>query len=126
MINRVLIVDDSKTARSIIRRSLEICGLQDAEIGEASNGREALQTLKTTEYDLVFTDLNMPEMDGEQLLKRMKSSPKLLDVPVIVISSMANPSKENKLLTENASKIFPKPISLPEMQEFLDDYINEE
>ncbi|MCD4693730.1 MAG: response regulator, partial [Calditrichales bacterium] len=83
MINRVLIVDDSKTARSIIRRSLEICGLQDAEIGEASNGREALQTLKTTEYDLVFTDLNMPEMDGEQLLKRMKSSPKLLDVPVI-------------------------------------------
>ncbi len=58
-------------------------------------------------------------MDGEQLLKRMKSSPKLTDIPVIVISSMTNKSRENKLLTEHAAKIFPKPISLPDNQEYL-------
>ena len=122
MIKRVLIVDDSSTARSIIRRTLEISGFEELEIGEASNGEEALQVLKENKYDLVFTDLNMPHMDGEQLLKRIKSSPKLNDIPVVVISSMTNESKENKLLSEHAAKIFPKPISLPDIQDFLENY----
>ena len=122
MIKRVLIVDDSSTARSIIRRTLEISGFEELEIGEASNGEEALQVLKENKYDLVFTDLNMPNMDGEQLLKRIKSSPKLNDIPVVVISSMTNESKENKLLSEHAAKIFPKPISLPDIQDFLENY----
>ena len=122
MIKRVLIVDDSSTARSIIRRTLEISGFEELEIGEASNGDEALQVLKENKYDLVFTDLNMPNMDGEQLLKRIKSSPKLNDIPVVVISSMTNESKENKLLSEHAAKIFPKPISLPDIQDFLENY----
>lgn len=126
MIKRVLIVDDSSTARSIIRRTLEISGLEDLEIGEASNGEEALEILKSNKYDLVFTDLNMPNMSGEQLLKRIKSSPKLNNIPVVVISSMTNESRENKLLSEHAAKIFPKPLSMPDIQEFLENYIQEE
>lgn len=126
MIKRVLIVDDSSTARSIIRRTLEISGMEELEIGEASNGVEALEILKASKYDLVFTDLNMPDMNGEQLLKRIKSSPKLNDIPVVVISSMTNESKENKLLSEHAEKIFPKPLSMPDVQEFLDSYTEEE
>jgi two-component system chemotaxis response regulator CheY len=126
MLKKILIVDDSATARNIIKRSIEICGIQDIEIGEAGNGKEALEILKANEYDLVFTDLNMPEMDGEQLIKRIKSSPKLFDIPVVVITSLANPVKEKNLLTEHASKIFPKPISLPQMREYLDEYLKEE
>ncbi len=126
MIKRVLIVDDSSTARSIIRRTLEISGMDEIEIGEAANGIEAMEILKTNKYDLVFTDLNMPEMNGEQLLKRIKSSPKLNDIPVVVISSMTNESKENKLLSEHAAKIFPKPLSLPDIQEFLETYTEDE
>lgn len=126
MIKRVLIVDDSTTARSIIRRTLEISGMEDLEIGEASNGLEALETLKANKYDLVFTDINMPDMNGEQLLKRIKSSPKLNDIPVVVISSMTNESKENKLLKEHAEKIFSKPLSLPDIQDFLESYKEEE
>ena len=126
MVKRILIVDDSKAARNMIRRSLEICGLDEAEIGEAENGKEALDILRTEEYDLVFTDLNMPEMGGEQLLKRMKSSPKLNEIPIVVISSLANPNKESMLLKENASKILSKPLSLPELQELIEDYLDEE
>lgn len=77
MIKRVLIVDDSSTARSIIRRTLEISGMDEIEIGEAANGNEAMEILKTNKYDLVFTDLNMPDMNGEQLLKRIKKLTKI-------------------------------------------------
>ncbi len=117
---KILIVDDSATSRLIMRRCLEICGLDTAEFTEASNGREALSILKDAPVDMVFTDLNMPEMDGEQLLKRMKSSPKLFDIPVVIISSTANTQKEKKLLEKNAAKVFSKPIALPELREYLE------
>ena len=80
----VLIVDDSAFARSLIIRSLSICGLVDTVFQEAANGEEALTVLKSNNIDLVFTDLNMPEMDGEELLMRIKSDPSYFDVPVVV------------------------------------------
>jgi len=116
----ILIVDDSATSRLIMRRCLRICGLDGVEFTEASNGNEALSILKEVPVDMVFTDLNMPEMDGEQLLKRMKSSPKLFNIPVVIISSTANTQKEKKLLEDNAAKVFSKPISLPELREYLE------
>ncbi len=121
MIEKVLVVDDSAIARSIIRRSLEICGLQDVEFREAGNGHKALDLLKEEKVDLVFTDLNMPQMSGEELLKRIKSSPKLFDIPVIVISSLGNPAKERRLIQEYAAAVFQKPISLPEIRDFLSE-----
>ena len=88
-----LIVDESAVARKMIKRSLEIVGLQDSDFSEAENSVEALEILKDSEFDLVCTDLNMPEMDGTQLLKRIKNSPKLTDTPVI-ISSLTNATRE--------------------------------
>jgi len=123
---KILIVDDSSTARSIVKRALEISGIDLGNVGEATDGKNALEILKETKYDLVFTDLNMPVMDGEQLLKRIKSSPKLNEIPVVVVSSMTNKSRENKLLQEHAEKIFSKPISLPELQEFFETYFVDE
>ena len=125
MIRRILIVDDSAVARIMIRRALEIVGFHGVDFEEAGNGVEALEMLRSEEYDLVLTDLNMPEMDGRQLLKRIKSSPKLTETPVVIISSLNNPTKENKLLAEYALKVFSKPISLPELGEFFNDYLNQ-
>ncbi|MEJ2635078.1 MAG: response regulator [Calditrichia bacterium] len=124
MLNRILIADDSAIARSIIKRVLEINGLVDIEIFEAENGKIALDLLKKNPCDLVFTDLNMPDMSGEELLKRIKSSPRLTDIPVIVISSLTNPAKEKKLIKENALAVFTKPVSLPEISRFLKSYQN--
>ncbi len=119
---RILIVDDSVMARSIIRRSLEICGLEEAEIREVANGKEALELLKHQTFDLVITDLNMPVMGGEELLKRMKSSPRLFEIPVAVVSSLGNSVKKNKLIQQYATAVFQKPISLPEIQNFIDQF----
>jgi two-component system chemotaxis response regulator CheY len=118
---QILVVDDSSTARSIIKRSLEMCGVEDINIREANNGIEALSILKTEAIDIVFTDLNMPELNGEQLLKRIKSSPKLFDIPVIIITSLNNPANEQRLLDEHATAVLSKPLALPAMHKVLSE-----
>jgi two-component system chemotaxis response regulator CheY len=121
MPKRILIVDDSAIARSIIKRSLEICGFDETEVLEAGDGNEALATLKNEDVDIVFTDLNMPDMSGEQLLKRIKSSPKLFEIPVIIITSMKNPAKEKKLISEHAAAVLAKPLKLPLLRQILEE-----
>lgn len=108
---RVIIADDSQTARMLIRRCLEIVGLGDAQFVEVNNGREALLELKTEGTDLLVTDLNMPVMDGELLLKWVKSSPKLCHLPVLVITSAGNAAKEAELLKLGAYGVLRKPVS---------------
>ncbi|NOX88653.1 MAG: response regulator [Calditrichaeota bacterium] len=121
---RILIVDDSATARALIRRSLDICGLKDVSFLEAGNGKEALKILKDEKVDFVFTDINMPEMDGEALLKRIKSSPKLFHLPVVVITSLKNSIAEQNLIREHAAAVLAKPLELPEVHKILRDSLN--
>lgn len=108
---RIVIADDSATARMVIRRCLEIIGLGDAVMVEVPNGREALARLKEEPADLLVTDLNMPIMDGETLLKWVKGSPKLTTVPVVVITSAGNPAKSALLTELGAFAVLDKPIS---------------
>jgi len=112
---RILIVDDSKTARMFIRRCLEISGFQEADFEEAENGQMAIDILKKNPADLVVSDLNMPQMDGEELLKKIKSSPRLHDIPVMIITSAANPKKIEELKSLQAFAILKKPVSPPEV-----------
>jgi two-component system chemotaxis response regulator CheY len=109
--NRIVIADDSATARMFIRRCLEIIGLGEATLVEAENGREALSLLKEEDTDLLLTDLNMPVMDGATLLKWVKSSPRLHDIPVLVITSAGNPAKEQELTALGAYGVLNKPVS---------------
>jgi len=120
MIKRVVIADDTKTARMFIKRCLEIVGLQDAQIVEAVNGKEALELLKETPTDLLFTDLNMPVMDGTTLLKWIKASPKLYDLPVIIITSANNEAKDSELTKLGAYKVLNKPISPASLYAIID------
>jgi two-component system chemotaxis response regulator CheY len=69
----VLIADDSAIVRSMVRKSLAMAGLDLGEVLEATNGREALEQLKRTWVDVVFADINMPEMTGLELVQAMKN-----------------------------------------------------
>jgi two-component system, chemotaxis family, chemotaxis protein CheY len=111
MFERILIVDDSLTARMVIRRCMEISGFQNACFHEASNGLEGLNVLKENPVDLILTDLNMPEMNGRSFIRRLKVSPRLNSIPVIVISSIATGDEEADLLKSGASAVIRKPIS---------------
>lgn len=116
---KILIVDDSTTARKLIKKSIEICGVSDVEFLEAGDGHQALEILHQQKADLVFTDLNMPEMDGTSLLKRIKASPKLHHLPVVVISSLKNQAAEEMLIAEHAFAVLEKPLKLPEVHQVL-------
>lgn len=111
MIERILIVDDSLTARLMIRRCLEIAGFDSTRFREAAHGREALALLREEPSDLVLTDLNMPEMDGKTLLAHLKASPRLNAIPVIVISSITNEIEEDALRARGVAAVIRKPMS---------------
>ena len=122
---RIIIADDSTTARMFIKRCLQIIGLGDVEMIEAEHGKEALAAAKAQEVDLLLTDLNMPVMDGETLIKWVKASPKLGELPVIVITSAGNPAKEAQLLELGAHRVLNKPVSPPMMMDALAEFMDE-
>jgi len=120
---KIIIVDDSATARMIVRRCLEIAGCSDAEFIEAGNGKEALSLLKEHKVDFVVSDLNMPVMDGEMLLKWMKASPKLNEIPLVVLSSAVNAAKDRVLIDMGAFAVMSKPISPAKINESMSELI---
>lgn len=121
---RIIIADDSATARMFIKRCLQIIGLGDAEIVEAENGKQALDAAKEQPADLLLTDLNMPVMDGQTLVKWVKASPKLCEIPIIVITSAGNPAREAQLLELGAYRVLNKPVSPPMMMDALAEFLD--
>jgi two-component system chemotaxis response regulator CheY len=108
---RALIADDSRMARMFVRQCLQIAGLRDWEFKEANHGEEALVMLKAEPFDLLVTDLNMPVLDGARLLKHVRASPKLVDLPVLVVTSAGNPAREKELVLAGAFAVLCKPVS---------------
>jgi two-component system chemotaxis response regulator CheY len=88
----VLIVEDSKAIRSMIRVSLEEAGEYFAV--EAGNGFEALKALPTRSFDLIITDINMPDINGLELIGYVKSNPTYRGIPLIIVST--EKSEEDK------------------------------
>ncbi len=113
----IVIADDSRTARFLIRQYLEMVGFLQSTFIEAENGRQALQQVKDHQADILFTDYKMPEMDGLDLLRRVKSSPKLHEMPVVVITSFANRAKIDELSENGAFAVLQKPLSLVKLHE---------
>jgi two-component system, chemotaxis family, chemotaxis protein CheY len=106
---RVVIADDSKMARTVIRRCLEIAGGRDWEFVEAGDGACALKE-HLRAGDLLVTDLNMPNMHGLELVRRVRASPRLADIRIIVVSSAAD-AEVTKSLVALGAKVLMKPVS---------------
>ena len=84
---RFLIVDDFSTMRRIIRGLLKEIGYTDAD--EAEDGVAALQKLRNSRFDMVVSDINMPNMNGFQLLAQIKQDDKLKHLPVLMVTAEA-------------------------------------
>ena len=91
---KFLVVDDFSTMRRIVRSLLKEMGCANVE--EAEDGAVALQMLKANRYDFVVSDINMPNMNGFDLLKAMKSDENLRSIPVLMVTAEAR--KEDILL----------------------------
>lgn len=117
---RILIADDSGTARMFIKQCLEISISEDVEFLEAANGQEALQILKSEAVDLLVSDLNMPVLDGRELIRRVSASPKLHGMPVMVITSSGNEARKRELLDLGAKVVLRKPVNPMKIAEGLE------
>jgi len=105
---RLLVVDDNKVNRLLLSRSLESMGHR---VAMAENGRVALATLRQDGYDLVLLDIEMPEMDGFQVLEQIRGDLQLRDVPVLVTSSVEGLDNVVRCIELGAEDYLPKPVN---------------
>ncbi len=106
----VLIADDSAIVRSMVRKSLSMAGLDLGEVLEAANGREALEQLRRTWVDVVFADINLPEMSGLELVQAMKHDQVLAGTPVVIVSSERSQARIDELRKTGAAAYVKKPF----------------
>ena len=103
--NRILIVDDEEAIREVVSSLLEAQGYQTSTAG---NGREALEALKEKPFDLVLSDMVMPEMDGLELLVRLRE--KDSDLPVVMVTAMHDVSTALEAIRHGAYDYILKPF----------------
>jgi two-component system chemotaxis response regulator CheY len=106
----LLIVDDSATTRSIIKKVLGMCALDLGALHEATNGQEGLAKLRSTWIDLVLVDLNMPVMNGAEMIAAMAQDEVLRSIPVVVVSSEGNRTVLDSLAAQGVREIIRKPF----------------
>lgn len=120
MLLDVLIVDDSAAIRKILQRVLRQAELPLGQIYEAGDGLEALKTLDGQRVDLVLADINMPNMDGLQLLDRIKTNEKWKHLPVVMVTTEGSESKVMSAAKLGAVGYVRKPFSAEQFRQTLD------
>lgn len=115
----VLIVDDSAAIRKILQRVLRQTDLPLGEIQEAGDGTEAVEILKGRSFGLILSDINMPQMDGLQLLARVKQMDHMKNVPVLMITTEGGQGKVTEAVQLGATGYVRKPFTAEQIKEKL-------
>jgi two-component system, chemotaxis family, chemotaxis protein CheY len=110
---RILVVEDSAAMRAYVRGALEAApGLGgDVDIVEAQSGFDALRLLPRGRYDLVITDINMPDINGLELIKFVRKSAHHQTVPVLIISTQSSDKDRERGLALGADAFLAKPFT---------------
>jgi len=116
---RALIVDDSSVMRKIVERSLRQSGLGISAVLEAGNGAEALAVLAENRVDLILCDINMPVMDGLELVKRLAGVENAKGVPVVMITTEGSESHVVQALSAGARGYIRKPFTAEQVKEYV-------
>lgn len=109
----ILVVEDSQSTRSLVALALE--EIPGVNLIEASNGFEALKTLPNHKFDVIITDINMPEINGLELIRFIKDHPVHKDTPIIIISTERSDEDRARGLKLGASTYLTKPFSPEEI-----------
>ena len=116
----VLIVDDSGIMRQMIRKTLDMAGLDVGETYEAANGIEAFAQLAQHDISVVVLDINMPVMNGVQFLQRLHDDERLRDIPVVVASTEGSETRIQHLLEQGARGFIRKPFHPEQLRDVLE------
>jgi len=116
---KLLLVDDSATMRKIVIRSLAQAGFEPEVVLEAGNGAEALEVLKSNEVDLILSDINMPEMNGLELLEKVKADASHSNTPVVMVTSEGSPTIIEQAMSSGAAGHIQKPFNADKIKEVI-------
>jgi two-component system, chemotaxis family, chemotaxis protein CheY len=119
MAYNILIVDDSKSMRKVILKTLALSGFPVGKSLEASNGIEALEILKNEWVDLVLSDIHMPGMDGFELLRSLRQNECFDDLPIVFVTTEGNEERLQTLMELGAKAYLRKPFRPEEMRSVL-------
>lgn len=123
MAHRIMIVDDSPAMRMFIRRVIHLSGIGVESYIEAANGSEALTALRAEKADAILMDVNMPVMDGEELLRRLAEDAGLRAIPVLVVSTDASHCRMERMKTLGARGYLGKPFRPEKLRAAVEDAI---
>jgi two-component system chemotaxis response regulator CheY len=118
---RLLVVDDSSTMRRIIKNSLKAIGYDD--VVDAENGQGALARLESEKVDLVITDWNMPVMNGLELVIAMRASPTLKQMPILMVTTVAEKEEILKAMQAGVSNYVVKPFDAATLKKKIDQIL---
>lgn len=123
MAYKILLVDDSATTRAMIRRTIKMAQVPTDALFEAADGKQALAVLAANHVDLVFADLNMPEMNGIDLTKSIRNTPATADIPVVIVSSESMEAKIALLRHYGARGYIKKPFTPEQIRAVITDIL---
>jgi two-component system chemotaxis response regulator CheY len=113
----VLIVEDSATTRSMIRAIIE--EFDELETVEAASGFEALKQLPAHDLDLVVTDINMPDINGLELINFIRKDERYINIPIIIISTERSEEDKKRGVALGANAYITKPFKPNDLQDLL-------
>ena len=115
----ILIVDDSKMMRAMIRRVTAVAGVAIGDVFEAANGQEALAILEQHDVQCLFTDINMPVMTGTELLRAMQARSEWRNIVRVIISTDGSDSRRSEAQELNVQMYVEKPFRPEVMRDVL-------
>jgi CheY-like chemotaxis protein len=117
----ILVVDDSATVRKFVAASLNMKGFR---VITAGDGIEALEKMPSEKFDLIITDLNMPDMDGYEFIRTLRETPEYQEIPIIVLSSMTDLKNKDLAMESGALAFLEKPLSTEAIQREVFRFVN--
>lgn len=117
----ILAVDDSISIRKFISLALRVMGFR---LITAVDGMEALEILPNQEIDLLITDLNMPNVDGFELIRTVRANPMYNELPIIILSSLSDQKDIQQGLSLGANSYLVKPFNTKKIQYEVSKYVN--
>ena len=117
-----LIADDSSTVRKFVSFALKSMGI---EVVAASDGIDALEKLNTESFDLVITDLNMPHLDGYELISSIREIKDYKEIPIIILSSESGEEDQSKGFSVGANSYMIKPFDAKKLQYEVSKFLSE-
>ncbi len=124
MAKPILIAEDSAVTRAFLVSTLE--EMNDFDIVEASTGFEALKQLPRRRFSLIITDINMPDINGLELINFVKNNINYRDIPLIVVTTEGSERDRQKGLALGADEYLVKPIDPEALQEVVGKYLGDE